>query len=143
MSDVAWGAPIEGVRFGIQAVAPGEPLILPCFVENQTGASIFVFGWNTSYPRSLRVSPPKPHRPYVRVSFTDTNVLHPPDGFLKVAPGQFAETTLDVSFALDLSVVGAVDLAFAYDPVKAQVITGWTPPEGATAITSLISLTPA
>ncbi len=143
MTEIAWGAVVDGIRFGIETVAPGAPLLLPLHMQNQGSAPVFAFGFSQAYPRSLRISPPKPHRPYVRVSFADTNVLHPPDAFVRLQPGASLQTALDVGFALDLSVTGELDLAFAYDQVQAQVIKAWNAPEGVEAATGLITLKPS
>ncbi|MCB9626247.1 MAG: hypothetical protein H6725_02615 [Sandaracinaceae bacterium] len=140
MTEPAWGPVIDGVRLGIEPVAPGAPLLLPLHIENHGRTAIRVFGFSRSYPRSLRISPPKPHRPYVRVSFADTNVLHAPDAFTKVVIGARVSTLLDVGFALDLAAMGPLDLCFAYDAVQAQVIDPWNAPEGVEATTGMITL---
>lgn len=142
MTQPVWGPAIDGVRFGIEPVASGAPLLLPLHIDNQGRTAVRVFGFSQAYPRALRISPPKPHRPYVRVSFADTNVLHPPEAFTKVVVGALSSTTLDVGFALDLRETGPVQLCFAYDEVRAQVIDPWNAPEGHEATTGLITLHP-
>ncbi|MBK6810001.1 MAG: hypothetical protein IPL19_17035 [Sandaracinaceae bacterium] len=143
MTEPAWGPSFEGIRFGLEPVAPGAPLQIPLHVENHGRVAVRVFGFATGYPRSLRISPPKPHRPYVRVSFADTNLLHPPDAFMKLVIGARLTTMLDVSFALDLASMGPLDLCFAYDEVEAQMVTPWNAPKGVEALTGMITLRPA
>ncbi len=109
--------------------------------QNQGTEPLWVFGFTPGYPRSLRVSPPKSHRPWIRLSFGDVNVLHPPEGFTRLLPGATVSTELDLSFAFDRRGAGAWPLAFAYDPVRASGrLVPWTPPEGTEALTGEIEL---
>lgn len=87
--------------------------------ENSGPTPVWLFGFKSGYPRSLRVSPPKPDRPYIRVSWGDTNVLHPPDAFVRVMPNETVSTMLDLSFAFDRRGAGSWPIAFAYEPVRA------------------------
>lgn len=141
MSEIVWGEPRDGVRFGLEvskdALEAGGSVILGLVAESRAPAPVTLFGFQTRYPRSLRFSPPKADRPYVRVSFGDANVLHGPDAFSKLAPGQRIRTALDLSFAFDRRGAGRFPLAFAYDPVRAQ---GGLPTYGATATTGVIEL---
>jgi len=57
MTEPAWGPSFDGIRFGIEPVAPGAPLHVPLHVENHGRTAVRVFGFTTSYPRSLRISP--------------------------------------------------------------------------------------
>ncbi len=122
MSEVAWGPEVAGVRFGVRApsedLEAGGTIALEILCENRGAVPVWVFGFQPAYPRSLRVSPPRPTRPYIRISFADTNVLHPPDAFVRVLPKATARTWLDLSFAFDRRGAGGWDLAFAYDPVR-------------------------
>lgn len=121
--DVVWGEPHDGVRLGLGApreVETGSAIILDLVCENGGKGPVMLFGFQDRYPRSLRVSPPKTHRPHIRVSFGDTTVLHPPEAFLTVPPGGRARTGLDMSFAFDRRGVGEWPIAFAYDPVRAS-----------------------
>lgn len=145
MSDVAFGPLIDGVRFGIRRPKPefesGSTVSLEVVCENRGAQPVRVFGFAQNYPRSLRVSPPKPHRPYMRVSFADAAVLHPPEAFVTVGPGEWAVTGLDLSFVFDRRGAGLVDVVFAYDPVRAG---GWVepfmPPTGVEALTGQVTL---
>lgn len=121
--DVHWGSESGGVRFGLRVPAEAEAggsVTLELLCENRSGAPVWVFGFHPAYPRSLRVSPPRPNRPWIRVSFADVNVLHPPEAFTRVAPGEVARTGLDLSFAFDRRGAGRWPIAFAYDPVRAS-----------------------
>jgi len=137
MSKVVWGPVVDGVRFGIAApegeVEAGGTISLELVCTNLGQRPVHVFGFRADYPRSLRVSPPKADRPYIRVTFADSNVLHPPDAFVMLSPGATITTELDLSFVFDQRGVGRWPLAFAYTPVRG---TGgfptFTPPaEGA------------
>lgn len=140
MSELAWGEGDRGVRFGLGAPPPeveaGRTVRIPLVCENRSPGAVAVFGFRADYPRSLRVSPPKPHRPFIRVSFGDTNVLHPPEAFVTIEPGGRCETELDLSFAVERLGQGRYDVTFAYDPVRSagslaaynptgEVSTGW------------------
>ncbi|MEZ4327255.1 MAG: hypothetical protein R3B40_18705 [Polyangiales bacterium] len=121
MSEPAWGPASDGVRFGLRIppVAEAGGSILVGLVCHNVGTTpVRMFGFNPKYPRALRVSPPKAARPYIRVSFGDLNVLHPPDAFSVLQPGDALETALDLSFAFDRRGTGTWQLAFAYDPVR-------------------------
>ncbi len=123
MNPIEWGEPYEGLRFGLRpphVAEAGGSILVGLYCENGSGAPVRVFGFHPGYPRSLRVSPPKATRPHIRVSFGDVNVLHPPDAFVVVAPGQTVETALDLSFAFDRRGTGTWQLAFAYEPVRAS-----------------------
>jgi hypothetical protein len=98
----------------------GGTLVLELLCQNVGREPIHVFGFQAGYPRSLRVSPPKQDRPFIRVSFGDVNVLHPPEAFRKVEPGQTVSTGLDLSFAFDRRGAGHWQVGFAYDPVRAS-----------------------
>lgn len=117
-----WGEVNQGVRFGLRTppgeVEAGGSVLIDLLCENTTNEPVWVFGFQAGYPRSLRVSPPKTHRPYIRVSFGDGNVLHPPDAFVRLLPKSSISTTLDLSFAFDRRGAGSWDVAFAYDPVR-------------------------
>ncbi len=120
---IEWGEPSHGLRFGLSA--PKEPeaggsVVLTLHVENVGEAKQMVFGFQPAYPRSLRVSPPKRDRDWIRISFGDTRVLHSLDAFMTIAPGERIETSLDLSFAFDRRGAGRWQLAFAYDPVRAM-----------------------
>jgi hypothetical protein len=121
MNDVRWGAPYEGVRFGLRPPAVAEAggsILVGLLCHNVGNAPVRMFGFHPAYPRALRVSPPKADRPYIRVSFGDVNVLHPLDAFSVLAPGATLETSLDLSFAFDRRGTGTWQLAFAYDAVR-------------------------
>ncbi|MEM6957326.1 MAG: hypothetical protein AAF411_31060 [Myxococcota bacterium] len=126
---MVWGPPVRSVRFGIEVptkdVEAGGTIRLTLLCENASSAPIQVFGFVSDYPRSLRVSPPKSHRPYIRVSFGDVNVLHPPEAFVTIAPGEVRRTDLDLSFAFDRRGAGRWPIAFAYDPVRSRTRQGW------------------
>jgi hypothetical protein len=144
-TDIVWGEPFDGVRFGIRPppgeVEAGATLALTLVCENRGGGAIWVFGFRAGYPRSLRVSPPKPDRPYIRISFADTNVLHPPDAFLRLSPGESAVTTLDLSFAFDRRGAGAWPVAFAYDTMRAAAgLRALKPPAGMLAQTGIATM---
>ncbi len=133
------------MRFGLAArkdAEAGGTVLLDLHCENVGREPVAVFGFRDGYPRSLRVSPPKSHRPWIRVSFGDVNVLHPPEAFLMVAPGARASTTLDLSFAFDRRGVGEWPVAFAYDRVKVGGRLPAYTPEGASgdAATGIVDL---
>ena len=137
------GSIVNGVQFGIAAPPPGGALHLPLHVANHGQSVAWVFGFVDAYPRTLRVSPPKEERPWVRISFADANVLHPPDAFIKVPPGGTAQSTLDISFAFNLAETGAVDVLFVYEEVRGQMIKAWNADEGIEAGSAKLTLTPA
>lgn len=122
MDEVVWGAPVSGVHFGLRVprdeLEAGGSISLEVLCRNESASPVWVFGFREGYPRSLRVSPPRPTRPYIRVSFADTSVLHAPDAFCRVAPGATVSTWLDLSFAFDRRGAGAWDVVFAYDNVR-------------------------
>ncbi len=122
MSEVVWGKEEQGARFGLRQPKPemeaGGTLVLELLCQNVSREPIHVFGFQPGYPRSLRVSPPKQDRPFIRVSFGDVNVLHPPEAFARIDPGQTIATGLDLSFAFDRRGAGDWQVAFAYDPVR-------------------------
>ncbi len=122
MTAFGFGELVEGVRFGVRppsgAVTAGGPITLELMCENHGAVPVWVFGFKASYPRALRVSPPKPDRPWVRVSFGDVNVLHPPDAFTRLSPGESITTGLDLSFAFDRRGAGAFPICFAYEAVR-------------------------
>lgn len=135
MTDAVWGEATQGVRFGLRPppgeLVAGSTIAIELVCENRGPAPVWVFGFRDGYPRSLRVSPPKPDRPYIRVSWADTTVLHPPDAFLRLMPGETARTWLDLSFAFDRRGAGAFPIAFAYEPVRAAAgLRGFRAPEG-------------
>ena len=139
---VLWGGGASGVRFGLRvpsaAVDAGNTLVLELFCENRSPAPVWVFGFRSGYPRSLKVSPPKPQRPYIRVSFGDTTVLHPPEAFTRVGPGERVHTGLDLSFAFDRRGVGVFQVLFAYDPVRAGMgVRAFVPPDEASGSTGM------
>ncbi|MAQ17092.1 MAG: hypothetical protein CMN30_20145 [Sandaracinus sp.] len=145
MADVAWGESLGGVRFGLRPppgeVEAGGTIRVELLCQNQGPEPVWVFGFTPGYPRSLRVSPPKSHRPWIRVSFGDVKVLHPPDAFTRLLPGGTVSTELDLSFAFDRRGAGRWSLAFAYDPVRASGrLTPFTPGEGREALTGQIDL---
>lgn len=124
MTDVIWGEPAQGVRLGLRMpgreAEAGGTIVLELIAENVGREPAFVFGFRPGYPRSLRVSPPKQERPYIRVSFGDVNVFHPPEAFVRLGPGEYATTWLDLSFAFDRRGAGVFSVAFAYDAVRAS-----------------------
>jgi len=145
VSSPAYGDEVAGLRFGlVPQAAPfeaGGSIVLRLVCENAGRESVDVFGFSRGYPRSLRVSPPKAHRPYIRVSFGDVNVLHPPEAFVRVAPGERVETGLDLSFAFDRRGAGDFSVAFAYDPVRASGrMRAYGPSEDREARTALVDL---
>jgi len=144
--NVHWGSANGGVRFGLRVPAEAESggtVRLELLCENLSDAAVEVFGFQPAYPRSLRVSPPKPHRPWIRVSFADVNVLHPPEAFTRVLPGKVVASGLDLSFAFDRRGAGRWPIAFAYDPVRASVRgQAWQPRgEATTAVAELLVTT--
>jgi len=145
MADVAWGQNVAGARFGLRPppgeVEAGGTIRVELLCQNKGPEPVWVFGFTPGYPRSLRVSPPKSHRPWIRVSFGDVNVLHPPEAFTRLLPGGTVSTELDLSFAFDRRGAGAWPLAFAYDPVRASGrMTPFTPPENVEVLTEQIEL---
>lgn len=145
MSDVTFGEAIGGVRFGVRRpkleFEAGSTIVLEIVCENRSTEPVRIFGFAGNYPRSLRVSPPKPARPYIRVSFGDTAVLHPPEAFITLAPGEWAVTGLDLSFAFDRRGVGLWPIAFAYDPIRGSGRTApFTPPPGSEMMTPVIEI---
>jgi hypothetical protein len=144
-STIAWGGGISGVRFGLRAppgpVEAGASLIVELVCENRAPTPVWVFGFRPGYPRSLRVSPPKHGRPWIRVSFGDVNVLHPPEAFTKIPPGGRVTTGLDLSFAFDRRGAGVFPLAFVYDPVRgAAGLRAWHSPDVASASSGMAQL---
>ncbi|MFO0714875.1 MAG: hypothetical protein U0353_33855 [Sandaracinus sp.] len=140
MSDdgVSWGGGISGVRFGIRTpkspIEAGSTIVLELICENRSPTPVWVFGFTPRYPRSLRVSPPKHDRPWIRVSFGDVNVLHPPDAFTRVPAGGRVSTGLDLSFAFDRRGAGVFPILFAYDPVRgAAGMRAWVSPDAASS----------
>lgn len=145
MNDVVWGEPVHGVRFGLRVpreeLEAGGTISLEVLCENGSPSPVWVFGFRDGYPRSLRVSPPRPTRPYIRVSFADTSVLHPPDAFVRVLPGGTVRTWLDLSFAFDRRGAGAWEITFAYDAVRgAGGIRSLAPPDGGSMQTGIARL---
>jgi len=145
MSDVLFGPPVGDVRFGLRKpkleLESGSSIVLELLCENRSTQPIRVFGFAHAYPRSLRVSPPKPHRPYIRVSFGDTNVLHPPEAFVTLGPGEWAVTGIDLSFAFDRQGTGSFSVAFAYDPVRAGGRNAsFEPPKDVEATTAVVEV---
>lgn len=135
---VSWGGGISGVHFGIRTpkgpVEAGSTLVVELVCENRSPTPVWVFGFTPRYPRSLRVSPPKQDRPWIRVSFGDVNVLHPPEGFTRIPAGGRVTTGLDLSFAFDRRGAGVFPIVFAYDPVRgAAGMRAWQPPDTASA----------
>lgn len=126
MVDIAWGAAAgrDGVRFGLvppdHELEAGGSVGITLVAENHSSADAWLFGFTPGYPRSLRFSPPKQDRPYIRVSFADVNVLHAPDAFVRLRPGQTVSTVLDLSFAFDRRGVGRWPIAFGYDAMRAS-----------------------
>jgi hypothetical protein len=132
MTAFSFGELVDGVRFGVRppggVVTAGGPINIELLCENHAAVPVWVFGFKAKYPRSLRVSPPKPDRPWVRVSFGDGNVLHPPDAFTRLAPGESITTGLDLSFAFDRRGAGAFPVVFAYETVRGMGrLRGYTP----------------
>lgn len=123
MAEVAWGEQHNGVRFGVRPpagdVEAGGTITLELLCENRNDYPVSIFGFQPNYPRSLRVSPPKSHRPWIRVSFGDVNVLHPPEAFVRVLPRGLVTTGIDLSFAFDRRGAGQWPVAFGYDTVRA------------------------
>jgi hypothetical protein len=144
MTEVRWGQEVSGVRFGVRTPAreleAGGTIVVEVLAQNRTQAPVHLFGFQPSYPRSLRVSPPKDHRPWIRISFGDTNVFHPPEAFVRLLPGAIVSTGLDLSFVFDRRGAGSWDLTFAYDPVRASGrLDAWRPEsEAQTAICELV-----
>lgn len=140
---LSFGPAFGGLSFALEIPALAEAggnVLLTLHCRNESVEPAYLFGFSADYPRSLRVSPPKSHRPYIRVSFGDTNVLHPPEAFCPVGPGQTISTTLDLSFAFDRRGVGTWDVAFAYDPVKTSArLSAWHPGQHG-AQTTVVSL---
>lgn len=141
-SGVAWGEPAQGVRFGLRApqgaVEAGSSIQLELRCENKGLTPVWLFGFVKKYPRALRVSPPKPDRPYIRVSFGDVNVLHPPEAFVRLEPGAIATTGLDLSFAFDRRGAGAFSVVFAYEPVRAAgMVRPWRSRDGGVPLTGI------
>jgi len=135
MAEVHWGEERGGVRFGLRPppseAEAGGTIVLELLCQNRSKEPVLIFGFEQKYPRTLRVSPPKSHRPWIRVSFGDVNVFHPPDAFTRLLPGATVSTGLDVSFAFDRRGAGSWPIAFAYDPVRATGrLTAWKPGEG-------------
>ncbi|MCB9601831.1 MAG: hypothetical protein R3B99_25770 [Polyangiales bacterium] len=132
MTEVRWGHEVSGVRFGIRApsreLEAGGTVVIEVLAQNRSQAPVSLFGFQPGYPRALRVSPPKQHRPWIRISFGDTNVFHPPEAFVRLLPGAIVSTGLDLSFVFDRRGAGSWDLAFAYDPVRASGrLDAWKP----------------
>lgn len=144
MTQVHWGPASRGVRFGLcppDVAEAGGTIIVQLFCQNDGPTPINIFGFQSLYPRSLRVSPPKVHRPHILVSFGDENVLHPPEGFTHVAPGQSAMTTLDLSFAFDRRGTGRWQLGFAYSAPRANsLVQPWTPAGEGPIETAIVKL---
>lgn len=141
--DVHWGEEVDGVRFGLRPppgeVEAGGTIVVELLCQNRSAQPVHVFGFETAYPRSLRVSPPKQHRPWIRVSFGDVNVFHPPEAFTRLLPGATVSTGLDLSFAFDRRGAGAWRVGFGYDRVRASGrMTSWEPSRE--ALTSIASL---
>lgn len=133
MPSVVWGSEHYGVRFGLRPppdeLEAGSSIVIELLCENRSRNPVKVFGFDNSYPRSLRVSPPKSHRPHILVTFGDRNVLHPPEAFMTVLQGGIVSTGLDLSFAFDRRGAGQWDIAFAYEPVRAMAgIEPYAPP---------------
>ena len=132
MAEVVWGDEIGGVRFGLRPppgeVEAGGTIVVELLAQNRSKEPVQLFGFQSGYPRSLRVSPPKAHRPWIRVSFGDGNVLHPPEAFTRLLPGATVSTGLDLSWAFDRRGAGRWEVAFAYDAVRASGrLTAWSP----------------
>jgi hypothetical protein len=122
MVNVRFGEAQHGVRLGLVPpsgeLTAGGPVALELVAENVGYTPVWLFGFKPNYPRSLRVSPPKPERPWVRVSFGDVSVLHPPDAFVRVAPGERVSGWLDLSFAIDRRGAGIFDVGFVYEAIR-------------------------
>lgn len=148
MTSITWGNEVEGLRFALAMpeleAEAGGTIVLHLHARNDTDRPQRLFGFIPGYPRSLRVSPPKANRPWIRVSFGDTNVFHPADAFLTLAPGDTASTEIDLSFAFDRRGAGRWPIAFAYDPVTAAGrIDAYTPATSAlTAVEQLVVVNP-
>lgn len=145
MSDVAFGETQGGVRFGLRRpsreLEAGSNIVLEIVCENRSSEPVRIFGFAMGYPRALRVSPPKEKRPYIRVSFGDTSVLHPPEAFVTIPPGEWAVTGLDVSFAFDRRGVGLWPIAFAYDAVRGTGrIAPFSPAPGTELSTAVVEI---
>ncbi len=142
---ISWGGGASGVRLGLRA--PRQPLesggsvVLELVAENRSPTPAWLFGFEPRYPRSLRVSPPKPNRPWARASFGDVNVLHPPEAFTRLAPGTRVTTRLDLSFAFDGRAAGEVPIVFVYDPIRgAASLRVWQPPDEGSASSGEVKL---
>lgn len=145
-SKAAWGEPSQGVRFALRApegpLEAGSTIQLELICENKGLTPIWLFGFVKRYPRSLRVSPPKPDRPYIRVSFGDVNVLHAPEAFVRLDPGATARTGLDLSFAFDRRGAGTFSVVFAYEPVRAAgLVRPWQSRDGRVPLTGITEVT--
>lgn len=147
MSDDAihWGGGASGVRLGLRAprssFESGGTISIELLLENRSPTPTWVFGFEPRYPRSLRVSPPKPNRPWIRVSFGDVNVLHPPEAFTRIEPGARVSSQLDLSFAFDGRGAGEFPLLFVYDPVRAAgSMRVFQPPDEGSATTGRATL---
>jgi len=141
-----WGEASQGVRFALRAptgtLEAGSTIQLELICENHGPVPVWLFGFGKRYPRSLRVSPPKPDRPYIRVSFGDVNVLHPPEAFIRLEPGATATTGLDLSFAFDRRGAGMFNVVFAYDPVRAAgMVRPWQSRDGVVPLTGVAEVT--
>ena len=146
MSEVQWGDDDHGLRFGLRLppgdVEAGGTIGLELLCENRSSEPVAIFGFQKGYPRALRVSPPKSHRPWIRVSWGDLNVLHPPDAFVRLLPGSVVSTALDLSFAFDRRGAGVWPIAFAYDTVRASGrLAPFVPHERVEASTAIVNLT--
>jgi len=143
MTAFSFGDLVDGVRFGVRppegVVTSGGPITIEILCQNHAAVPVWVFGFKANYPRALRVSPPKPDRPWVRVSFGDVNVLHPPDAFTRLAPGESITTGLDLSFAFDRRGAGAFPMVFVYEAVRGMGgLRGYAPSVGvSTGVASL------
>lgn len=145
-SGAVWGEPSQGVRFALRApqgsLEAGSTIQIELICENKGLVPVWLFGFVKRYPRSLRVSPPKPNRPYIRVSFGDVNVLHPPEAFIRLEPGQTVSTGLDLSFAFDRRGAGTFSIAFAYEPVRAAgMVRPWQARDGSVPLTGITEVT--
>jgi hypothetical protein len=141
----AWGDAIQGVRFGLRApegaLEAGSTIQLELVCQNKGLVPVWLFGFVKRYPRSLRVSPPKPDRPYIRVSFGDVNVLHPPEAYVRLEPGKEVATGLDLSFAFDRRGAGTFSIAFAYEAVRAAgMVRPWRPNDGSVPLTGIATI---
>lgn len=138
-----WGEPEDGLCLGLSSpkseMEAGGTISLDLICKNMGQSPRRVFGFQSAYPRSLRVSPPKEHRPWIQLSFGDTQVLHPPDAFVVLAPGESIRTKLDLSFAFDRRGAGQWRVEFIYKPVRASGgLDVWVPGDAKTGITTLI-----